>query len=67
MNKCICLISKDIVVTKSNPGYAHHEFEGDCGPDVTEEDIKARFYHPHFGGRDAWVKNGKWGAVRYTD
>ena len=40
---------------------------GICSPDVTVEDVKKRFYHWYFGGRDAWVKDGRFGCTIHTD
>jgi hypothetical protein len=58
---------KQITVVNRESGYAHTTFQGTCGPDVTVEDIKKRFYHNYFGGRGAWVRDGHWGAVCHTD
>ena len=56
-----------IVVTTRRPGYAHETLGGTCAPDVTVEEIRARFYDTYFGGRDAWVRDGHWGCVVHTD
>jgi len=48
-------------------GYAQVTLYGSCDADVTVEDVKERFYHPYFGGRDAWVKDGRFGVVCHTD
>lgn len=58
---------KLITVTRTTPGYAHVLVEGACGPDVTVEDIKEKFYHEYFGGREAQVSNGRFSAVRHVD
>ena len=58
---------KEIKVLKQTPGYKHTKYEGTCGPKVTKDDIEKRFYHPYFGGRDAWVLNGRWRAIRHND
>lgn len=58
---------KKIKITKTTPGHAHTAFEGTCDKDVTVADIKAEFYHPVFGGRQAWVSGGKWRAIRHDD
>ena len=58
---------KEIITTNSRPGYKHTMHEGTCGKDVTLRDIKNRIYHPMFGGRSAWVGNGKWRAIRHND
>ena len=54
-------------VESSINGYAHTTISGRCGPDVTREDVEARFYHSYFGGRGAWVKDGRFGCVIHTD
>lgn len=48
-------------------GYAHVQIQGRCPRDKTVEDVQKRFYHPYFGGRDAWVKDGKFGVIVHTD
>lgn len=58
---------KWIEVGLATPGYHHTVYEGICGKDVTVEDIKKKFYHTHFGGRDAYVNNGRWRAVCHND
>lgn len=58
---------KRIEVTRCVPGYANTRFEGRCSDDVTVEDIKEKFYHPHFGGRGAFVSNGSFQAIRHDD
>lgn len=58
---------KVMEVTNREPGYAHTRVQGTCSPDVTVEDVKRRFYHGYFGGRDAWVRDGKFGCVIHTD
>ena len=58
---------KFIKVTRTMPGYHHTDYEGECGPDVTIDDIKKKFYSPYFGGRNARVCNGKWSATRHDD
>lgn len=56
-----------MIVINREHGYAHTRLSGTCGPDVTVKDIQAKFYHPYFGGREAWVRNGHWGCVVHTD
>ena len=56
---------KFIHVDTVEHGYNHTRYGGRCGPEVTIDDIKARYYHPYTGGRDAWVKDGRWGAVEH--
>jgi hypothetical protein len=58
---------KRIEVDLRVPGYAHTRLTGTCGPDVTVEDVRQRFYHEYFGGRDAWVRDGRWGVIRHDD
>lgn len=58
---------KTMTVLSRSPGYGHTSLYGDCSPDVTVDDVKARFYHPYFEGRDAWVKDGHFGCVVHTD
>lgn len=58
---------KRIEVTGSHPGHAHTTLYGTCSSNVTVDDIKRKFYHSYFGGRDAWVRDGQWGAVRHDD
>jgi hypothetical protein len=56
-----------ITVTKRTPGHAHTRIEGTCGPKVTLDKIKATFFHPMFGGREASVFGGKFSVIRHTD
>ncbi len=57
-----------IGLTKLEVGHAHVRREGVCGPGVTADDIRRRFYDPQFGGRDAYVTSqGYWGAIEHTD
>lgn len=58
---------KTLTVTTRSPGHGHVTVSGDCSPDVTVEDVKARFYHHYFEGRDAWVKDGRFGCTIHTD
>jgi hypothetical protein len=58
---------KFMEVEHRRPGYANVTISGRCGPDVTKEDVEARFYHSYFGGREAWVKDGRFGCVIHTD
>jgi len=58
---------KEIKVESSIPGYAHTRISGSCGQDVTVEDIEKKFYHSYFGGRNAWVRDGKFGVITHTD
>jgi len=58
---------KRIEVTHREPGYAHVRLQGTCFSDVTVDDIIREFYHEYFGGREAWVRDGRWGCVVHTD
>ena len=58
---------KEIKVISHIPGYAHTKYSGTCGKDVTVQDIKDKFYHSYFGGRGAWVRDGKWEAISHND
>ncbi len=60
--------TKQITVIGRQAGYAHVRLWGTCQPDVTVEDIRARFYHHYFGGRDAAVDGkGNWSVTVHTD
>lgn len=63
--------TKHIEATGHRYGYAHVEIWGTCSPDVTVEDIKAKFYHENFGGRQARVEVrdgvGHFSCIRHTD
>lgn len=48
-------------------GYAHARISGTYTGPATVEDVKKKFYHYYFGGRDAWCRDGKFGAVIHTD
>lgn len=54
-------------VTDSSFGYAHTTVQGTCPADATVQEVKDRFYHEYFGGRDAWVRDGKFGCTIHTD
>lgn len=54
-------------VTGRTEGYGHTRVQGDCPHDATVEEVKARFYHDYFGGREAWVENGRFGCVIHQD
>lgn len=58
---------KVMEVTHRSPGYAQVTIQGTCSPDVTVDDVKKQFYHWYFEGRDAWVRDGRFGCVVYTD
>jgi hypothetical protein len=54
-------------VTQRSPGYAHVTVSGTCPPDATVKEVEDRFYHYYFGGRNAWVKDGRFGCTIHTD
>ncbi len=54
-------------VTERTHGYNTTTVYGTCPPDATVEEVKERFYHEYFGGRDAWVKDGQFGCTIHTD
>jgi len=54
-------------VTQRIPGYGHVMVIGTCPPDATVAEVEARFHHWYFGGRDAWVKDGRFGCTIHTD
>ena len=58
---------KEIRITSSVPGHAHTKLRGICGVNVTEEDIRREIFHPIFGGRDVFVLEGQWSAIRHED
>lgn len=59
---------KHMEVTHRSGGYAHVRLSGVCDLDVTAEDVRKRFYHPYFGGRDAGVDGkGKFWVTVHTD
>lgn len=59
--------AKIMTVTNQEPGYANCRIQGTCSSDVTVEDVHKQFYHWYFGGREAWVKDGRFGCVIHTD
>lgn len=54
-------------VTDRVYGYNHTRLQGTCPADATVEEVKDRFYHEYFGGRDAWVRDGKFGCTVHLD
>lgn len=54
-------------VTNRDYGYNHTTVTGTCPADATVQEVKDRFYHDHFGGRDAWVRDGRFGCTIHTD
>lgn len=59
--------TQQMIVTQRGNGYGHVTVSGVCSPDVTVKDVEKRFYHWYFGGRDAWVKDGRFGCTIHTD
>lgn len=59
--------TRQMYVTQRSRGYNNVEVSGVCSPDVTVKDVEARFYHWYFGGRGAWVKDGRFGCTIHTD
>jgi len=58
---------KFMIVETRRAGYANVTIAGRCGPDVTKADVEARFFHSYFGGREAWIRDGRFGCVIHTD
>jgi len=56
-----------ITIGSSVQGYCHTRISGSCSEDVTVSDIEERFYDPYFGGRNAWVRDGKFGVIVHND
>jgi hypothetical protein len=54
-------------VTDRSFGYNNTTVRGTCPDDATVQEVKDRFYHEYFGGRDAWVRDGKFGCTIHTD
>lgn len=54
-------------ITERMPGYNNVTVQGTCPADATVEEVKERFYHDYFGGRGAWVKDGRFGCTIHTD
>lgn len=55
------------VVTSRRRGHAHVVLQGTSAADVTAENVRKRFYHPYFGGRSEWAKDGRFGVIVHTD
>lgn len=54
---------KILKVENVTHGYNHDRIIGSCPDGTTVEDVKEQFYHPFFGGRDAWVRGTRFGCV----
>lgn len=61
------LVAPRFTITDRQPGYAHVRIQGTCAADATVEEVRKAFYHDYFGGRDAWVSDGRFGVVVHTD
>lgn len=59
--------TQQMTITDRSHGWNNTTISGVCSPDVTVEDVKKRFYHDYFGGRQAWVRDGRFGCVVHTD
>lgn len=57
----------EFIVEHRSPGYAHVTISGTYTGPATVDDVKDKFYHDYFGGRDAWCRDGKFGCVVHTD
>lgn len=57
----------EFTVSQRLGGYAHVTLYGTYTGPASVKDVEQRFYHPYFGGREAWVKDGQWGCVVHTD
>ena len=60
-------MAKHIEITFRENGHAHTRLSGTCAADVTPDDIRERFFNPYLGGRDVWVRDGKWGCIVHND
>jgi hypothetical protein len=54
-------------VTSRSHGYNNETVSGTCPEDATVQEVEERFYHWYFGGRNAWVKDGRFGCTIHTD
>lgn len=54
-------------VTSRSFGHNNTTVQGTCPADATVQEVKDRFYHDYFGGRDAWVRDGRFGCTIHTD
>lgn len=57
----------EFTVTARMGGYAHVTLYGTYTGPATVEDVRKRFYHDFFGGRDEWVRDGHFGVTVHTD
>ncbi|MER8532075.1 hypothetical protein NKH61_05390 [Mesorhizobium sp. M1005] len=54
-------------VTERSFGYNNTTVQGTCPQDATVKEVEDRFYHEYFGGRGAWVKDGRFGCTIHND
>lgn len=54
-------------VTDRSFGYHTETVQGTCPVDATVDEVKNRFYHDYFGGRGAWVSDGRFGCTIHLD
>lgn len=54
---------KTFTVTSTEHGYNHDRIIGTHTGSVTVKDVEDKFFHDYFGGREAWVKDGRFGCV----
>ena len=54
-------------VTSRERGHNHIRMQGTFTGSATVEDVKKNFCNEHFGGRDAWVRDGQFGVIVHTD
>lgn len=54
-------------VLQRRAGYAHETLTGTYTGKATADDVCKKFYHPFFGGREAWARDGKFSVVVHTD
>ena len=54
-------------VEHREPGYKNSRISGTYIGSATVEDVKKQFFHSYFGGREAWIKDGRFGCVVHLD
>jgi hypothetical protein len=57
----------EMIITKTEVGYAHTRIWGNCSVGTTVKDVIDKFYDPYFGGRDASVNGTSFYCVVHTD
>lgn len=55
------------ILDRSEPGHNHARLTGTYTGPATVADVEKRFFHAYFGGREAWVKDGRFGCVVHLD